>query len=114
VVEELVPLAVPVYGADSLPEGEAERLLAASPEPGQRPDQDVVEDMKALFERDDLPASIERAAEARRQALVLSRHERREKLQASGDAGELAWLEGADEIDAVSTDVLTVTMVYPR
>lgn len=114
VVEELVPVAIRVYGADLPASGEAHRLLSAPPEAGQRLERDVVEDMDALFRRDDLQAALDRAVEERRQELTSTRRELREKLEASGDSAEVAWLEGTDDIDQASTDILTVTMIYPR
>jgi superfamily II DNA or RNA helicase len=114
IVEDLVPVGMPVYGSDALPAADVERLVTAAPEAGQRPDLDVVEDLRALLGRTDLQAAVDLAVEERRQALALARRELREKLQASGGSSELAWLEGMDNITTASTDVLTATIISPR
>lgn len=99
-LEELVPMACPVWGAGPTP---ADTTLLDGPHRDPPKDADEVsEAAAALLARPDLPARIDRVA-GERARLVAERHR---ELEAS-------WAAGLAEVEVMSRDPVAVTIVYP-
>ncbi len=114
IVEELIPVAFPVYSTGgALPEAQTEALLKAPPAPRRKPDDEVREDLTAAFERPDFDELLRQAVEARRLALVADRQAMLRRDQAREGAPQRRWLEGIDQLDVASYDVLTASIFYP-
>jgi superfamily II DNA or RNA helicase len=112
IVEELVPVAYPVYGGVPLSAEAVNHLLAAVTLPEQRREDEMRETLRDALQETDVTALIRDAAEACRRELVAERRAMREKLAANG-AAEAAWLHGIDDLSVASTDLLTVCIYYP-
>lgn len=129
IIEELIPLVLPVYSDRPLPSAQAEALLNAKLSPQTRTTDEVCKTLADLLERNDLEPIIARAVDERKAEIVA---ERREWLRAMGTDGEEPmgldtaptsetpqasqlpeWLKGVDQLEVASTDLLTITLFYP-
>ncbi len=114
VLEELVPVGLPVYGGDTLTEVQTEALLEAEATPQTRTDAEVRETIEDLFGfREDLQESLRGAVAERRTEIAEQRERIREELSSRGDRQPTEWAEGIDEVAEGSFDVLTMTAYYP-
>ena len=113
IVEELVPCALPVYGGEALSPEDTRKVLGASTTAQTRHDFEVEEALGTFYEREDIDAQFARAVDQRRDALTTERQRLITQFK-SGNSGALPkWLEGLDEIETGSHDVLTLTVFYP-
>ena len=101
-LEELVPLAVPVWGNSPVPP-DIGPVLAASGLDAHQDAEDIEEAAEALLGRADLDARIEAFARGRAR-LLADRH-------AELDA---AWASGLDRVEVMSVDVVGATLCWPE
>ena len=114
VIEELVPVAFPVYGDAPCTAEETAALLAATPKP-RNPKPDEAEPHYDHAAGNPLMQTALDAAVARRlDELVRERRELKQKLEAEGDPAIQDWLAGIDRLSLASTDLLTATLYLPR
>jgi hypothetical protein len=114
VLEELVPVGVPVYGEGALPDEEVQSLLNAEPTPQRRADEEVQETIEDLFTfRENVEETLRQAVDVRRTELIEERRQMREELASAGDGQATTWAEGIDEVAEGSFDVLAMTVYYP-
>ena len=130
IVEELLPVAVPVYGGEwSVLDGqhtavsgaEAQQLLYVSPSPETRTEGEVQEVLQDALAIKGLERLLEDAVEARRQELVAERRSMKRPFDQAQDRqmeqreGTRAaeWLQGIDDLSPGSYDLLTVMIMYP-
>jgi len=112
IIEELLPVALPVYGGEPLDGDTARRLLKARSTPQIRAEAEVRETLADALGMEGLEGLFADAVEARRQALVAERRRMREKMgEHGGDPPE--WLQGIDDLSPGSLDLLAVTLLYP-
>jgi hypothetical protein len=120
IVEELLPVAVPVYSLEAEPiTGDAVApLLNPSASQQTRTEGEVREVLADALDIFDLGNLLEGAVEERRQELVAER----ERMQRSGLRKQMEeqkgsqpaeWLEGIDDLAPGSFDLLTVTVLFP-
>ena len=109
IIEDLLTIAVPLYGEGSLPETETRRLLEAQPAPGTITLEEGREVLAEAMHRSDLDQLFAGAIETRRQALERERQQLRQALQRQTD-----WLEGADRFNLSSWDLLAVKVLWPQ
>jgi ERCC4-related helicase len=100
-LEELVPVAVPVWG-EGRPVDVVEALASASNDSGKDAD-DVAEAVTALLARPDLEARLT-ACTSERAGLLARRHE----------GLDAPWAAGLDHVEVMSRDLLAVTLLYPE
>jgi hypothetical protein len=113
VLEELVPVGMPVYGDGVFEESQTERLLEADPAPQTRTTGEVRGTLADLFDlRGGVDAALQAAVDERRRALIEERTSMQEELAEQG-AEATAWTEGIANISAGSFDVLAMTVYYP-
>ncbi|MCL1599029.1 MAG: hypothetical protein M3094_07585, partial [Actinomycetia bacterium] len=99
-LEELVPVAIPVYGDGSVPDvGE---LSDPPPGPGSRTTDEIADDSRALLDRSDLTDQISIVLEERRAAIA----------DTHADL-EAPWSRGLENVDIASWDLTAVTILYP-
>ncbi len=115
IIEELLPVAVPVYDLDpaAITGDSVEPLLDAKASDQTRAQgevREVLTDALGLPELDDLLAT---AVEERRQDLIAERQRMREQMEQQKDAQPAEWLEGIDDLAPGSFDLLTVTVLFP-
>jgi len=113
IIEELLPVALPVYGEGVLDEDATLRLLEAQATAPMRADDEVQEtlaDALAIYGLDELLVA---AVEARRRALAGERREMRQQMERQAGAGMSEWLRGMDDLASGSYDVLAITLLYP-
>jgi hypothetical protein len=113
IIEELLPVAVPVYGGAPLGEADTRRLLAARPTPQTRTEGEVRETLADALRIAELDKLFAAAVESRREALVAERRQMRQKLEKERIEGA-KWLQGIDDLSPGSHDLLTVKIYYPE
>ncbi len=115
IVEELIPVAFPIYSQaqGALTAEQVEELLAARPEARGKPGAEVSEDIIEALRRPDLNEVLQQAVEMRRQALVADRQTMLSRDSAQEGALQRRWLAGIDQLETASYDVLTATIYYP-
>jgi len=113
VLEELVPVAFPVYSDGLLAREDAEKLFEAQATAETLPDEEVSETLSDLLNREDLDELIGQACEELRDEIVAERREFKERLAERGTQSP-EWLQGIDHVSLASTDALTITVFYPR
>jgi hypothetical protein len=112
VLEELVPVGVPVYGDGTLSREAVGRLLEADGTPQTRTDDEVRETLADLSDfRSDIDEVLEEAVRQRRARLVEERKQMKSELGRGDEAR--AWTEGLADITEGSFDVLAMTVYYP-
>ena len=112
IIEELLPVAVPVYGGKPR-RGEAVRsLVEAKPEAETLPPVDVLEDLELVLEMEGLETLLGTAVNARLEELIAERRKLKQQMEAQGGE-QLAWLQGIDDVSPASFDLLTVRLLYP-
>ncbi len=115
IIEELLPVALPVY-SDQLSAFSRQQALAwlnAQATAEIRLEDEVKETLQDALNIPDLNKALMQAVEARRAALVAERQAMRERLEARGSAHTLVWLQGIDDLAPGMFDLLTVTVLFP-
>jgi superfamily II DNA or RNA helicase len=113
IVEELIPVALLVYGGTPLDRERTQGLLDAKPGPGVRTEAEVRDSLADALAVAGLEGALQAAVEERRQALVAERREMKEQLVQREGEGAAGWLEGIDDLSPGSFDMLTITIYYP-
>jgi hypothetical protein len=113
IVEEMVPVAVPVFGDATFSAGEAQRLLQPQLSAQTRTHLEVQEGLEDTLAVEQLPTCFNQAVEAHRQALVTERQAMLARLHTRPGAREAEWLQGLDDLSPGTFDVLTVTILFP-
>ena len=115
IVEELLPVAVAVYGLE--PEvitGEVlEPLLKPEPSGQTRTPAEVREALADALGIPDLDSLFEGAVQERRQELVAERERMREQMEQQKGSQPAEWLEGIDDLERGSHDLLAMTVLFP-
>jgi len=114
VLEELVPVAFPVYGDSPINANMLEQLqkttpLARIPNPAE-----VKAHLEEAERNSVYNSALETAIQLRKEELIKERHELKEKLMREGDESILEWLEGIDSLETASHDLLTITLYLPK
>jgi len=115
IVEELLPVAVPVYESPPSAAGgqQVARLLDARPSSQTRTEAEVQETLADALAIEGLDELLEAAVEARRRELVAERRRMRDQMQAVEGSQPAEWLEGIDDLSPGSFDLLTVAVLFP-
>ena len=113
IVEELLPVALPVYSLDPLAiTGDlVEPLLNPEPSGQARPETEVQEALADALGIPALDSLLEATVEERRQALVAERTRMQRPDNSSSQPAE--WLEGIDDLAPGSLGLPTVTVLFP-
>ena len=114
IIEELLPVAVPVYRLEPEALGckRALALTEAEPSAQTRTDAEVQEALQDAFALPGLEPLLEAAVEARRQTLAAERRRMREQMGTHKTAQPAEWLAGIDDLAPGSFDLLTVTVLF--
>jgi len=113
IIEELLPVALPVYGGEPLTPEETRRLLGATPLPETRTEAEVQETLADAVSIPGLDDVLGRAVERRRLQLVAERSSMRQQMEGHEEGQAREWLRGVDDLSPGSLDLLTVTVYYP-
>jgi hypothetical protein len=115
IIEELLPVALPVYSdqpsAFSLQQALAWLNAEATAE--TRLEDEVKEALRDALDIPDLNKLLMQGVEARRTVLVAERQAMRAQLEAQESAQATAWLRGIDDLAPGTFDLLTVTVLFP-
>ena len=114
VLEELVPVGIPVYGDAPLDPDTVQQLIDSDPAPQTRLDrevQEVLDDFDSLHPEAD--TYFDAALERRRQALTEERASMQDELSNDSGAPATAWAEGITDIAQGHFDVLALTVYFP-
>jgi hypothetical protein len=115
IIEELLPVAVPVYG-NLTGLRDLSGLLDVQPSEQTRTEGEVQEALSDALAIEGLDDLLEDAVEARRRELVTERERMKRPVRSgrpdrSSQPGK--WLEGIDDLAPGSFDLLTVTVLFP-
>jgi hypothetical protein len=113
IVEELLPVALPVYGDGPLDAEAIRRLLRVTPTSETRTEAEVRETLADALAIEGLEELLDEAVERRRQELAAERRGMREQMEGRADAQTAEWLQGIDDLSPGSFDLLTVTIYFP-
>ena len=111
-VEELLPVAVPVYGGRPRWGEGVRSLVEAKPTAETLPPVDVLEDLELVLEMEGLETLLKMAVNARLEGLSAERRKLKQQMKAQGGE-QLAWLQGIDDVSPASFDLLTLRLLYP-
>ncbi|WP_256301703.1 helicase-related protein [Haloarchaeobius salinus] len=110
VMEELVQMALPLYGDEALSAEELEALQDAESTAANRTEEEWQRDLAQAINHDALEDSIRVQADQRRGEIEAERREMRESLQ---EAGYGESMTGIDNLSVASRDLLTIGLHYP-
>jgi len=115
IVEELLPVAVPVYSdrPSAVSRQQVARLLGVQPSAQVRTETEVRGVLSDALEIGELDRLLNDAVEARRQELVAERRGMRRQMEERADAQAAEWLQGIDDLLPGSFDVLALTLFWP-
>ncbi len=116
IIEELLPVAVPIYHLE--PEAIRGEQAAAQPSGQTRTEGEVREALTDALALEGLDTLLESAVEARRRELVaerecMRRSASRNQMEQREGAQPSEWLAGIDDLARGSFDLLTVTVLFP-
>jgi hypothetical protein len=114
IIEELLPVAVPVYGDLPLGTKATRRLLNVTSRPETRTEPEVQETLGDALSIEGLERLLNDAVETRRQDMVAERFSMRKQMEERGGTQTAEWLRGIDDISPGSFDMLTLMIFYPR
>ncbi len=116
IVEELLPVAVPVYSnqPSAVSRQQVARLLDARPSTETRTEAEVQETLADALAIEGLEGLLQEAVEARRRELAAERHIMRQQMEKRQDAHAAEWLRGIDDLSPGSFDLLSVTVLWPE
>ena len=112
IIEELLPVAVPLYGGQPRWGEAVHQLVQAKPTAETLPPVDILEDLEFVLKRQDLETLLETVVNARLEELIADRRKLKQQMETQG-GGQLAWLEGINDVEPASFDLLTVRLLYP-
>ena len=113
IVEELLPVAVPVYGGAAVGPAVTRKLLHARPAAETRTLAEVRLALADALAIPGLDEVLAQAVEARRQDLAAERRAMRQQLEKREGPHAAEWLRGIDDLAPGSHDVLAMTVVFP-
>ena len=112
IIEELLPVAVPLYGGKPRWGKAVHPLVEPKSADETLPPVDVLEDLELVLEMEGLETLLEAAVNARLEELIAERRKLKQQMEAQGGE-QLAWLQGIDDVSPASFDLLTVRLLYP-
>jgi hypothetical protein len=113
IMEELLPVAVPVYGGDPLPVESTRRLLSMQPGFEICIDMEIQEALVNALSAEGLAVLLEGAVEARRRESVAERRGMRGRMEQREGGQSVEWLVGIDDLSPGSFCLLSVAVLYP-
>jgi hypothetical protein len=115
IIEELLPVAVPVYREkiDLTGLADLSGLWEVEPSAQTRTPGEVQEALQDAFAIPGLEPLLEDAVEARRQTLAAERQRMRDQMETHKTSQPAEWLDGIDDLAPGSFDLLTVTVLFP-
>ncbi|MFO8145168.1 MAG: helicase-related protein [Candidatus Syntrophosphaera sp.] len=108
ILEDIVTVGLPVYGEDPLPTDQTNKLKKAGVVRGTLTEDEKVDVLRDALEREDLDHILSSSVQLQKESLE---EERRQLQQRLGE--DVAWLEGADELEVGSWDLLAVKILWP-
>lgn len=109
ILEEIVPVAITVYGGEVLSNPKIRELDNAKPLGMERNKADVQETLGKALNKD-LEKVFDEVVEKRRSQLCIKRRKLKDRFEKEGQAD---WVKGIDQVSLASIDLLTVTIYYP-
>ncbi|KPQ41344.1 MAG: putative ATP-dependent RNA helicase [Candidatus Methanoperedens nitroreducens] len=110
IIEEIIPIAVVLYGENVFSRDEKDKLISAKPISDNRTAREKIEDLKEALGRCDLTDIILRKLKERLIEISRERKTIKERLEKNGTQD---WLSGLDNLTLGSNDLLSVTLYYP-
>lgn len=110
IIEEIIPISIELYGKETLPREDTEKLISSKPIPDSRSTGEKVEDLKEALRRTDLSDIILQELQKRLIEISKERKIMKARLEKNGAQD---WLSGIDNLTIGSDDLLSVTLYYP-
>lgn len=111
IVEEIVPLAVELLGARVLAADVIEAIWEGAMENVGKPPVAIQKQLEKALARPDLEVLLAGLAADRQEALTAERRIMIDTLKRQGIATDLS---GLDQVESIGTDLLAVTLIYPK
>jgi ERCC4-related helicase len=108
ILEDLLAVAIPVYGERPLDEGQTRDLLNTHSAPETLTESESQEILAEALNRPDLQEKLGARIKNRQQELIGERQAMRQRL-----GEEVVWLKGSDEIKIGSWDLLSIKVLWP-
>jgi hypothetical protein len=108
ILEDILTVGVPLYGKDLLSPEQTAALFKVKPEPGTLSAEEKIDVLHEALEREQLDDLLEEGIRRRKDWLQQERAGWQERL-----GGDLPWLEGADQLEIGSWDLLAVKVLWP-
>jgi superfamily II DNA or RNA helicase len=113
IVEELLPVAVPLYGGQPLGRAAIQRLLRVTPTAETRTELEVTETLAGALGIEALERWFGDAVERQREELAAERQAMKRQMEGRDGVQGAEWLQGIDDLSPGSFDLLTLTVHYP-
>jgi ERCC4-related helicase len=109
ILEDLMTVAIPVYGDQPFDAETTRKLIHAKPVSGKLTMQEQKDVIAEALNRTDFESHADELIAARKKSLIEERRSLQSKLT---DAGQAPWLAGADQISIGSWDLLAVKVLW--
>ncbi|MGD0954149.1 MAG: helicase-related protein [Methanotrichaceae archaeon] len=108
-IEEIIPLACDLTGANSLDANDIDALWRSKPEQLKRTKEEILPHLKKAIDSSVYTVLLQKRLEERLTAIKQERIELKKKFVDADDA----WLDGIEDVSLASSDLLSVTIYYP-
>ena len=108
-IEEIIPLACDLTGANSLEANDIDALWRSKPEQLKHTKEEILPHLKKAIDPLVYAQLLQKRLEERITAIKQERTELKKKFVDADDA----WLEGIEDVSLASSDLLSVTIYYP-
>lgn len=108
-IEEIIPLACDLNGANSLEANDIDALWHSKPEQLKRTKEEILPHLKKAIDSSVYTQLLQKRLEERLKAIKQERTELKKKFVDADDA----WLDGIEDVSLASSDLLSVTIYYP-
>ena len=109
IIEEIIPLACDLTGANSLDANDIDALWRSKPEQLKRTKEEIIPHLKDAIDSSVYTQLLQKRLEERLKAIKQERTELKKKFVDADDA----WLDGIEDVSLASSDLLSVTVYYP-
>jgi len=109
IIEEIIPLACDLIGANSLDTNDIDALWRSKPEQLKRTKEEIIPHLKKAIDSSVYTQLLQKRLEERLKVIKRERTELKKKFVDADDV----WLDGIEDVSLASSDLLSVTVYYP-
>lgn len=108
ILEDIVTVGLPVYGQDPLPADQTKKLKDARVVRGTLTEDEKVDLLQQALDREDLDQLLSTQVVIQKENLEAERRTLKKRL-----GEDVAWLQGADQLNVGSWDLLAIKILWP-